>query len=630
MPVDKFGRTDANSATRVVSGGITLSQATNTFLRRDGGNTATADISLDSHKLINVADPTNNKDVANKEYVDSNSGSNKVSKSGDTMTGDLMLTTAVANTTRKLGCETIANGQIFKLALGTTNVSLTYTDFLKYLGLIIDGGFQIQNAAGILFNIGVNPNPLNAATFYVPIDMGGRPIVGVANPTNVQDAATKNYVDNSDATKVAKTGDTMTGNLSLNVGADLLRTLGCSDLSGSKGFAILLGSLMNQIQCQLNTPITLQTTDGFLCRSAGNDVIRFGLSNVDNRVGVFQDIMMNQHYIADLHDPNSAQDAATKIYVDAMGYMTAYPTMTANNTTINGLTHIASASSVTNVLYQPWQSFQNVVVIDGWVAGTNANQWIQMLYPLALSMSGFNIVARNIAGRNITSWKVQASNDGIAFTDIVPTNATVFNAGVLNKFTFAASANYKYWRFFIISSVGSTDVGIGMLQWIPTLTDRYLKKCHVGFVPRLTSNTNYRGFTPSASSEFNSNYIAANAFKGDYVSGGGSTGEWATAGVSSNFWIKIACPTAVRTWKFGFRGRDGNTERIYNWRIEGSTDNTNWTTLYTATNPTYLGNTYQEFLVDSIGKFQYYRLFCVNSEVTNPGLSSMQLLVYED
>jgi hypothetical protein len=92
------------------------------------------------------------------------------------------------------------------------------------------------------------------------------------------------------------------------------------------------------------------------------------------------------------------------------------------------------------------------------------------------------------------------------------------------------------------------------------------------------------------------------------VHGTGSGDEWATNAIVSNFWISIACPTAVRTWKFGFRGRDTNTARIFNWRIEGSTDNTNWATLYTAPNPTNLGSTYQEFLVDSTGKFQYYRL----------------------
>lgn len=628
MPVDKFGRSsgDGSSTTRVVSSGLTPGQANTIYIRRDGTNDAAADISMNSHKLTNVADPTNSKDAANKDYVDNNSGNDKVAKAGDTMTGDLYLTTTGSNTTRNLGCRTIANNQTFNLWLGTSSVRLAYTDFLNYLQLVISGGFQITKAGSALFNIGVNPNPPNAATFYVPIEMGGRSIIGVADPINAQDAATKNYTDNANSLKVAKAGDTMTGNLSLNVGTDLLRTLGCSDLSASKGFSVLLGSVMNQIQCQLNQPITLQTTDGFLCRSAGNDVIRFGKSSVDNRTDVYQDIVMNQKFIVDLHDPNNAQDAATKAYVDTL-LMTASPTMTSNTTVVDGLTYITTASSVSGGSYQPWQSFQNFVIQDGWVSATNANQWIQMQYPVSISMSGFNIVARNISGRNITSWKVQASNNGSTFIDIVTTNTTSFNAGILNKFTFAASAKYSYWRFFIISSFGSIDVGIGMLQWVPTLTDRYPKKCHVGYIPRLTTNTNYRGFATGASSEYNSSFIAANAFKGDY---GGTGVEWATAGVSSNFWIKIACPVAVRSWKFGFRGRDPNIERIYNWRIDASTDNTNWVTLYTATNPTYLGNTYQEFLADSVGKFRYYRLFVINAEVTNPGLSSMQLFVYDD
>jgi len=71
MPVDKFGRTDTTNSTRVVSGGVTLSQIKNTFLQRDGVNAATGDINLDSHKLINVRNPDNAQDVVTKTYCDS-------------------------------------------------------------------------------------------------------------------------------------------------------------------------------------------------------------------------------------------------------------------------------------------------------------------------------------------------------------------------------------------------------------------------------------------------------------------------------------------------------------------------------------------------------------------------------
>lgn len=884
MPVDKFGRTNVGTLQRVVSGGVTSSQVNNTFLRRDGENTATANISMDSHKLINVLDPTNDQDTATKHYVDSrvllpykqflapyadglNSymwkeyqvfpfGSSE-SEFDDLPAGLYACFTGYIPATRLGALPTNTKGYL---------MALTYqqpTDRNKYYKWIdsTNGDEWEAYFKTTVWNTWVKSSKVSKAgdTMSGDLNMGGKLVRGL--PVNypplyvgneavswtqavglVTDATTNNatvptgnnyltnkkYVDDQDALKVNKAGDTMTGNLFLNVGADLLRTLGCSDLSGSKGFSILLGSIPNQIQCQLNQPIAIQASDGIVCRQGASNIIRFGRAAGDLRTDVYQDIVMNQRYIADLADPNSAQDAATKNYVDdraylfvdrfppvdmtgltapapfvvttnnsaasgwfafahmdsqdwlcsgptgawvqvvgdfrfvlkrlvvrgsftgnlgtitswnlagfndaganfvvlanqsspgagtltqnsaytillpnntlafkgyrfnctggsgtvsinyiglyngisnfdvygdnkmlgninmdlrrvinltdpsssgdaankgyvdanAASWMTATPTMTANTSVIDGLTYVASASSIASTgIYQPWQSSQNFVIFDGWVGASPNNQWLQMQYPFPVSMSGFNIVARNISGRNITSWRVQASNNGSVFTDIVPTNNTAFNAGVLNRFTFTASAKFQYWRFFIVTSTGPADVGIGMLQWIPTLTDRYLKKCHVGYVPRLTANTNYRGFVPSASSEFSASYIAANAFKGDYVSGAGVNGEWATASVNSNFWIRIACPVPVRTWKFGFRGRDSNTQRIFDWRIEGSTDNTIWNTLFTAPNPTFLGSTYQEFLVDSVGKFQFYRLFVVNAEVTSPGLSSMQLFVYDD
>ena len=45
--------------------------------------------------------------------------------------------------------------------------------------------------------------------------MGTNKITGLGNPTNAQDAATKTYVDTADALKVAKAGDTMSGNLAM-------------------------------------------------------------------------------------------------------------------------------------------------------------------------------------------------------------------------------------------------------------------------------------------------------------------------------------------------------------------------------------------------------------------------------
>ena len=68
MPVDKFGR-NGDRATPVYTR-INIANLTNSFLRRDGGNTTIGTIDMNSHIIKNVADPLSNQDVATKKTVD--------------------------------------------------------------------------------------------------------------------------------------------------------------------------------------------------------------------------------------------------------------------------------------------------------------------------------------------------------------------------------------------------------------------------------------------------------------------------------------------------------------------------------------------------------------------------------
>ena len=68
MSFDIFGELSS-----VYASGIRLYDVDNFFLRKDGHNSATNDIDIDAHKLINVADPTNPQDASTKNYVDNNS-----------------------------------------------------------------------------------------------------------------------------------------------------------------------------------------------------------------------------------------------------------------------------------------------------------------------------------------------------------------------------------------------------------------------------------------------------------------------------------------------------------------------------------------------------------------------------
>ena len=70
MPVDKFGRNGDRTIT--VNTGINIANLTNSFLRRDAGNTAIEALDLNSNIIKNVSDPVSNPDVATKNYVDTN------------------------------------------------------------------------------------------------------------------------------------------------------------------------------------------------------------------------------------------------------------------------------------------------------------------------------------------------------------------------------------------------------------------------------------------------------------------------------------------------------------------------------------------------------------------------------
>ena len=90
MPVDKFGRI-IRDAKRTVVQETTASDLSDYFVRRDGSNTVFGSINMTGNTLTNVSNPASDHDVANKVYVDENAGGGdeKVSKTGDVMSGDL-------------------------------------------------------------------------------------------------------------------------------------------------------------------------------------------------------------------------------------------------------------------------------------------------------------------------------------------------------------------------------------------------------------------------------------------------------------------------------------------------------------------------------------------------------------
>lgn len=354
MPVDKFGRTDGSNnmpapiQRLVVSGGVTLSQVTDTFLQRNGGNAATGDLNLDSHKLTNVG-----------------------------------------------------------------------------------------------------------------------------NPADDQDAATKHYVDSNVSGRVLKNGDTMTGNLLLTCGSDHIRSLGCNDLTDVKTFHLYLGDEGNQIKCRIGQPILMQATTGVLFRHGRRDVLRIGKTALDNRIEVYQDILLEQHYVRNLHDPENAQDAATKRYVDSAVLSAPRKTLIGYipplETNISCTGFVATASTAQSNNHLAYGAFNNLNRDGGngtWVTTiSNTTGWLQIQCPGRVKVWRIALKARSLANRNITEWDLSASNDGLAFTVLLAsTSALLGEATSPSLFEITTAEAYQYYRFNIKASTGSIDVGVQYMQ----------------------------------------------------------------------------------------------------------------------------------------------------------------------
>jgi len=302
MPVDKFGRTAVGTSQRVVSGGVTLSQVNNTYLRRDGENTATADINLASHKLINVSDPANDQDAVTKKYM--------LDRVPLPYKKFLVPYATDFNTYIWKDYQSIpaglTEGEFDDLPTGlyacqTGNIPATRLGSLP------------ANTKGYLITL-TYQQPTDRNKYYKWINS----ITGAEWEAYFKTGVWSTWVLSS---KVSKSGDTMSGDLILSSPTDssTFRRIGCLDVPEGKSFIVLLGNDFNKIYYDkvLNVnPVVMQTSAGYLVRVDGYDVMRIGKSADDVRTDVYQDIVMNQKFIADLHDPNMAQDAATKKYVD--------------------------------------------------------------------------------------------------------------------------------------------------------------------------------------------------------------------------------------------------------------------------------------------------------------------------
>jgi len=156
-------------------------------------------------------------------------------------------------------------------------------------------------------------------------------------------------------------------------------------------------------------------------------------------------------------------------------------------------------------------------------------------------------------------------------------------------------------------------------------------KNNSGYIPVLTSNgLNRCGIIVSASSEASTSYQAWKAFTDSAPTVDNVTWQaWACANLTANYWLKVELPYAIRIWKFSVSPK-GNDVFINSWRVEGSNNDSTWTSLYSSTTMLECMRffpTYYEFALTTLPTidYKYYRFYVVSSSGVNAGLIHFQL-----
>ena len=160
-----------------------------------GGGTITSDLDLNTHKLINVVNPTNLQDAATKNYVDASTSQYVKTDGSSTISGNIDLNSHklvnVVNPTSSQDVTTKAyvDGKIAYNTIFYSDINMTSHKFTNLAEPTLPSDSATKNYEDTHSSGG------GIGTITSDLDLNTHKLINVVNPTNLQDAATKNYVD---------------------------------------------------------------------------------------------------------------------------------------------------------------------------------------------------------------------------------------------------------------------------------------------------------------------------------------------------------------------------------------------------------------------------------------------------
>ena len=315
MPVDKFGRM---SDLKTKDTGVSLTYINNNYVRSDGETPLTGSLNMRGNTLYNVADPVNPQHVVTKVYVDNTKGSGVIGrKIGDAV--------SIKENLNFLGKQKIKN-----LPDPVNDHDAVTKKYVDDKDAVTKEYIDEKDAVTKKYvddttkNLFIDKN--DNIAFGLNVDMEGNQILGLPEPVQDEEPATKKYVDDLQTHYIDKRGN-VRFDRNINVGNNRIFALKDPkkdyEATNKKYVDDTINKRLQEEKDNFlpQDPATKEYVDEAIKQVAGGDILVskegvFIKANGHYRATASLDI--DNHKMENLPDPVDEKDAVNKKYIDGI------------------------------------------------------------------------------------------------------------------------------------------------------------------------------------------------------------------------------------------------------------------------------------------------------------------------